>query len=71
VPHHGLRVTPEISWGLAENWDGGVYLPFVRSGDGSYFFAGPRFRLKYLPLRPAEGSSGMFAGINVEVSFVQ
>src|SRR5207237_792985 len=42
VPHRGLRVTPEISWGLAENWDGGVYLPFVRSGDGAYFFAGPR-----------------------------
>jgi len=71
VPHRGLRVTPEISWGLAENWDWGVYLPFVRSGDGSYFFAGPRFRLKYLPLRPAEGSTGMFAGVNFEVSFVQ
>jgi hypothetical protein len=71
VPHHGLRVTPEISWGLAENWDGGVYLPFVRSGDGAYFFAGPRLRLKYLPLRPAEGSAGMFAGINFEASFVQ
>ena len=71
VPHRGLRVTPEISWGLAENWDGGVYLPFVRSGDGAYFFAGPRFRLKYLPLRPAEGATGAFAGVNVEVSFVQ
>jgi len=69
--HHGLRVTPEISWGLAENWDGGVYLPLVRSGDGSYFFAGPRFRLKYLPLRPAEGATGAFAGVNLEVSFVQ
>jgi hypothetical protein len=21
-PHHGLRITPEISWGLARNWDG-------------------------------------------------
>ncbi len=71
VPHHGLRVTPEISWGLAENWDGGVYLPFVRSGDGAYFFAGPRLRVKYLPLRPGEGNTGMFAGINLEVSFVQ
>jgi len=71
VPHHGLRVTPEISWGLARNWDWGVYLPFVRSGDGAYFFAGPRFRLKWLPLRPAEGGTGAFAGINGEVSFVQ
>ena len=71
VPHHGLRVTPEISWGLARNWDGGLYFPFVRSGDGSYFFAGPRFRLKWLPLRPAEGSTGAFAGVNGELSFVQ
>jgi len=71
VPHHGLRVTPEISWGLARNWDGGLYLPFVRSGEGAYFFAGPRFRLKWLPLRPGEGGTGAFAGINWELSFVQ
>jgi hypothetical protein len=71
VTHGGLRFTPEISWGLAENWDGGVYLPFVRSSDGAYFFAGPRLRLKWLPLRPAEGASGMFAGLNGELSFVQ
>lgn len=71
APHHGLRVTPEISWGLARNWDAGLYLPFVRSGDGADFFAGPRLRLKWLPLRPAEGESGAFAGINWELSFVQ
>jgi hypothetical protein len=71
VPHHGLRVTPEISWGLARNWDGALYLPFVRSGDGADFFAGPRLRLKWLPLKPAEGTSGPFAGINWELSFVQ
>jgi hypothetical protein len=71
VPHHGLRITPEISWGLARNWDGALYLPFVRSGDGADFFAGPRLRLKWLPLKPAEGTSGPFAGINWELSFVQ
>lgn len=71
VTHRGWRITPEISYGLAANWDGGVYLPFIRSGEGSYFFAGPRLRLKWLPLRPVEGGSGMFAGVNLEVSFVQ
>lgn len=71
VPHHGLRITPEISWGLARNWDGALYLPFVRSGDGADFFAGPRLRLKWLPLKPAEGTCGPFAGINGELSFVQ
>jgi hypothetical protein len=70
-PNHGLRVTPEISLGLARNWDAGIYLPFVRSGEGTDYFAGPRFRLKWLPLRPAEGEAGYFAGVNWEVSFVE
>ena len=71
VPHHGIRITPEISWGLAPSWDAGIYLPFVHSGDDATFFAGPRFRLKWLPLKPAEGAAGFFAGINWELSFVQ
>jgi len=71
VTHHGLRVTPEISYGLARNWDGGIYLPVVRSGDGAWFFAGPKFRLKWLPVRPAEGATGLFAGVNAEIAFVQ
>jgi hypothetical protein len=71
VPHHGLRVTPEISWGLAAHWDWGLYLPFVRSGEGTDYFAGPRFRLKWMPLRPPEEGSGAFAGINWEVSLVE
>jgi hypothetical protein len=71
VPHHGWRVTPEISYGIAPDWDAGIYLPFVRSDDGAVFFAGPRFRLKWMPLRPAEGGTGWFAGINGELSFVQ
>ena len=71
VPHHGLRITPEISYGLARDWDGGIYLPVVRSGDGSWFFAGPKFRLKWLPLRPDQGAVGVFAGVNAELAFVQ
>jgi hypothetical protein len=70
-PRHGLRVTPEISYGLAPGWDAGLYLPFVRSGEGSNFFAGPRLRLKWMPLRPKEGAAGYFAGINGELSFVE
>ena len=71
VPHHGLRITPEISFGLAPRWDAGIYLPFVRSGEGADYFAGPRFRLKWLLLRPPQGGTGAFAGINWELSFVQ
>ena len=71
VPQHALRITPEISWGLTRNWDAGVYLPFVRSAEGADFFAGPRLRLKWLPLRPPQGAGGVFAGINGELAFVQ
>ena len=71
VPHHGLRITPEISFGLAPRWDAGIYLPFVRSGEGADYFAGPRFRLKWLPLAPPRDGNGAFAGINWELSFVQ
>jgi hypothetical protein len=71
TPHHGLRVTPELSLGLAPNWDAGLYLPFVRSAQGTEYFAGPRVRLKWIPLRPAEGEAGYFAGVNWELSFVE
>ncbi|HXM80542.1 MAG TPA: hypothetical protein VN929_01315 [Burkholderiales bacterium] len=69
-PRHGLRITPELSWGLAPGVDWGLYLPFVRSGEDTDYFAGPRFRLKWLPLRPGEGNTGYFAGVNSELSFV-
>ena len=65
---HGLRITPELSWGLVPDVDWGLYLPFVRSGEGTDYFAGPRFRLKWMPLR---GNPGYFAGVNGELSFVE
>jgi len=68
TPYHGLRITPELSWGLVPDVDWGLYLPFVRSGEGTDYFAGPRFRLKWMPLR---GNPGYFAGVNVELSFVE
>jgi len=68
TPYHGLRITPELSWGLVPDVDWGLYLPFVRSGDGTEYFAGPRFRLKWMPLR---SKPGYFAGVNVELSFVE
>jgi len=71
TPYHGLRVTPEISWGLGHDTDWGIYLPFVRSAEGDYAFAGPKVRLKWLPLRPAEGGTGTFAGVNGELAYVQ
>jgi hypothetical protein len=70
TPYHGLRVTPEISTGLAPGWDAGVYLPLVRNAEGTNYAAGVKFRLKWMPLKPEDGGSGWFAGINGEVAFV-
>jgi hypothetical protein len=70
TPYHGLRVTPEISWGLGHDMDWGLYLPFSRTADGTVYFAGPKFRLKWMPLLPAEKGTGAFAGVNGEIAFV-
>jgi len=70
TPHHGLRVTPELSLGLAPGWDAGLYLPFVRSAEGTLYFAGLKLRLKWIALRPEEGGAGYFAGVNAEIAFV-
>ena len=69
TPHHGLRVTPEISRGLTKTVDVGLYLPFVRDADGRALFGGPKARLKWLPLQPGD-RGGMFAGLNWEYSWL-
>jgi len=68
--HHGLRVTPEFTWGLTRTLEAGFYLPMVHDAEGRTLFGGPKFRLKWLPLRPAEGASGWFAGLNGEYSLL-
>jgi hypothetical protein len=67
---HGLRVTPEFSWGLTRTVEAGLYLPFERDGDDRLLFAGPKFRLKWLPLQPGEGGTGWFAGLNWEYAML-
>ena len=70
LPHHGLRVTPELSLGLAPGVDAGLYLPYARDAGGRVLFGGPKLRLKWLPLRPAEAVGGWFAGANWEYSWL-
>ena len=68
VPHRGWRFTPEFSYGLMPAWEAGLYLPFSRDASGDAQLAGLKVRLKWLPLKPAEGDAGWFAGANVELS---
>jgi hypothetical protein len=66
TPRHGLRFTPEFSYGLTRSLEAGLYLPYARDAEGTTHFAGPKLRLKWLPLQPGEGNLGWFAGANVE-----
>ena len=61
--NHGFRLTPEISYGLNDDWEAGLYVPAVRSGNGDYYMAGARARIKWIPVK----GPGGFAGANLEV----
>jgi len=70
TPQHGLRFTPEFSYGLTRELEAGLYLPYARDAEGAIRFAGPKLRLKWLPLRPEEGNQGWFMGANLEYGLV-
>jgi hypothetical protein len=70
TPHHGLRFTPEFSYGLSRDFEAGLYLPYVRDAQGTTLFSGPKLRLKWLPLRPEENAQGWFLGANLEYARV-
>lgn len=67
---HGLRVTPEFSYGLTHDFEAGLYLPAAFDPDGQGSLAGFKLRLKWLPLQANEESGGAFLGANIEVSDV-
>lgn len=71
TPNNGLRVTPELSWGLTPTLEAGLYFPFTKEADGTVRFGGPKVRLKWLPLRPADDGAGWFAGVNTEFSWLK
>lgn len=69
-PAHGLRITPEFSYGATRTLEAGLYLPFVHGAGGRDRFAGPKVRLKWMPLQVDEAGNGAFAGINVEYAWI-
>lgn len=71
TPHHGLRLTPEFSYGLSRTFEAGLYLPLEHTGDGADDLAGAKLRLKWLPVQPDEKTGGWFAGANCELSWLQ
>ena len=71
TPQHALRVTPEFSYGLTRELEAGLYLPYARDAEGTTHFAGPKLRLKWLPLQPNESGQGWFAGANFEYAWIE
>jgi hypothetical protein len=69
-PAHGWRLTPEFSYGITPALEGGLYLPFVFGADNQNKFAGPKLRLKWMPLRVDEAGNGAFAGLNFEYAWI-
>ena len=69
TPHHGLRITPEFSYGLTRDFEAGLYLPYARDIDRTMHFGGPKLRLKWLPVQTDDSGHGWFAGANLEYAF--
>ncbi len=69
-PHHGLRFTPEFSYGINKDWEAGLYLPTVLESNGNFSAAGVKLRLKWMPLKGDEETGGWYAGANLELSSV-
>lgn len=67
LTHHGLRFTPELSYGLGHGLEAGLYLPAAINANGHADLAGLKLRLKWLPFETVDGH-GAFGGVNVELS---
>jgi hypothetical protein len=67
IPNHRWQVMPEFSYGINQNWEAGIYIPFARENDGQINENGFRFRMKYIAT-PA-GDSRIFWGLNSEMGY--
>lgn len=63
----GLRVTPELSYGLGADLEVGLLLPMLFDAAGNSYFGGQQLQLKWLPLRPP-ATGGFFLGANWELT---
>lgn len=65
--NHDFRITPEFAYGLTKNFEGGLYLPAIRSASGDWYLEGIKFRLKYLANHE---KTGLYLGMNFELGRV-
>lgn len=65
VSSHGLRLTPELSYGLNAHTEISILMPTLWDGRGMAYLGGQQLQLKWLPLQ-AGPAGGWFAGVNWE-----
>ena len=71
VADHGVRFTSEFAYGVTRDLEAGAYLPFLVDAAGNPELAGFKLRLKWVPIKQPDEGSGIFAGLNGELSQVQ
>ena len=67
--NNGVRVTPELAYGLGHDLEAGLYISYVNYNN-QFQYAATKARMKWLPIREDKGDD-FFAGVNFEVSNVQ
>jgi hypothetical protein len=65
VTDRGIRITPELSYGLNEALELGFYIPTIYTPEYGYELAGYKPRIKWIPIQ-AQENQPWSAGVNVE-----
>ena len=69
MSNNGMRVTPELAYGLGHDLEAGLYIAYVNY-DNKFQYAGTKLRMKWLPYREENGDD-FFAGANLEIANIQ
>jgi hypothetical protein len=70
APNHVLRVTPELSIGLSEHWDAGLYLPLSLVPGRGFYYDGIKARAKYARSNELSADARVFYGVQFEAAAV-
>lgn len=68
TPAHVLRLTPEFSYGLTDNFELGAYLLSSKDARNNLNIDGEKLRLKYIA--PKKAGQSYFTGANFELGYV-